>query len=90
VSDEDSFLQIARAKRGPRRARLLRAWPRIKVRYEEYTRVAPDLENLSASSFTGPLRKDCLHCYDSLTKPLDVLLRSVAQLVPPGESTLCQ
>jgi 5-methylcytosine-specific restriction endonuclease McrA len=88
--DEAVFYEITEAKRGVRRTRLRNAWPRVAARYQEYEQLAPNLEGLLPSSLVNPRRRDCLHCYDSITKPLDRLLSDILQIVPQSCSTLCQ
>lgn len=88
--DDSHYKAIANAKRGLRKTRLLNVWSDIEKRYDEYARLAPNLEQLAQCSLSLIRQRDCRHCYDVPTAPLSSLLKQVGAIVPANQSILCQ
>lgn len=88
--DKDTYADIARAKRGPRRRRLTNAWPTIEGRYNQYIASTAALEALTPSPLSRVRKSDCKHCYEKDTKPLGRLVARLLRLFPTHGLPSCQ
>ncbi len=88
--DEDTYLDIANAKHGRRRRRLISAWPTIDSRYKHYIASTANLETLTSSPLSDIRKRDCRHCYDKPTKARDELVAKLLRLFPAHGLPICQ
>jgi hypothetical protein len=81
------FVQIAKAKTGARRKRLMRNAQRIHATFQAFEACTPAVEALAPSTLSKALRDDLIHAYDKRTKPLKIL---IAKVMLVGREQACQ
>jgi hypothetical protein len=92
------FDQIVSRKRGARRILLNGLVAQVKNRYDDFTNVVPNLENLNSVNFSLDHHEALCHCYGGSTEPLeqlksrikahqDDITRPVCQYCGIGESS---